>query len=56
MEKFIYTKQQVDRILNLINTFTFTGISEASKIIEMVNILNNFEKDEEKEDDTVKFD
>ncbi len=55
MDKFTYTKQQIDRILNLINTFTFTGISEASKIIEIVNILNSFEKDEDGKEESIKF-
>lgn len=57
MENLSYKKEQVERVLNIVNSFTFQGVSEASKIIEIFNILNSFIKDEEKtEENKAKFD
>jgi hypothetical protein len=57
MENLTYKKEQVERVLNIVNSFTFQGVSEASKIIEIFNILNSFIKDEEKtEENKAKFD
>lgn len=41
LESVSYSPQQIEKVLNLINELPFQGISNAMKIIEIVNILNS---------------
>lgn len=41
MEKIVYTKQQVEQALNLLNMLSFTGFDAANKLSTVFQILNN---------------
>ena len=47
MDKLVYSKEQIEKLLNIINTLPIQGIQSASKIVEIYNILNNPIKEKE---------
>jgi len=52
MDKLTYSKEAIERLLNIINTLPFQGFQNASKLVEIFNILNDpiREGDNRKED------
>lgn len=40
LDDITYTKKDIEKILNILNNTTFTGISNIMNITEIVNILN----------------
>ena len=40
MDRFIYSKEQLEEILNILNTFQFTGFESANKMSRIYQILN----------------
>jgi hypothetical protein len=49
MDTLIYSKESIEKLLNIINTLPFQGIQNASKVVEIFNILNNSIKDKPKD-------
>lgn len=41
MDKLTYSKEAIERLLNIINTLPFQGFQNASKLVEIFNILND---------------
>lgn len=41
MDKLSYSKESIERLLNIINTLPIQGFQQASKIVEIFQILNN---------------
>ena len=47
METLSYSKESIEKLLNIINTLPIQGIQSASKLCEIFNILNNSIKENE---------
>jgi hypothetical protein len=41
MDTLSYSKEQIEKLLNIINTFPCTGFQNASKLMKIYNILNS---------------
>jgi CHASE3 domain sensor protein len=49
MENLIFTKQQIEEVLNIINTLPIQGFDSASKIVKIFQIMQSFKKEEIKQ-------
>jgi recombinational DNA repair protein RecR len=50
MEIITYSKESIEKLLNIINTLPYQGFQSASKIVEIYNILNNPIKEKSKQE------
>ena len=41
MEKITYSKENIEQMLNVLNSMSFTGFQDAQKIVMIFNILNS---------------
>lgn len=53
--EFKYSAQQIQNILDLLNGLTIKGVDSASKVLQIVQILNNPVKDVKVEEDESKM-
>jgi hypothetical protein len=54
MDNMTYSKEAIEKLLNIINTLPYSGFQNANKICEIFNILNNPIKDKSKENQEIK--
>ncbi|HBY19924.1 MAG TPA: hypothetical protein DEG71_02780 [Clostridiales bacterium] len=47
MDKITYSKESIEKLLNIINTLPYQGFQNAGKLMEVYNILNNPIKEKE---------
>lgn len=47
MKKYIYTKEQFDQILNLLNNVTLNGVNNITTMAVIIQILGNAETNDE---------